>query len=73
MVLFGPQASADVKVTGVNRGSKDLISPPSGASMIHSHDCPLKLAPGGGASVIEKLCPVLSLAKLIEPLVFPLY
>src|SRR5579863_3841477 len=73
VALLGPHASAEVNVTGVNRGSEDVGSPPSGASMIHSADCPLKLAPGGGASVIEKCCPVLSLAKLIDPLVVPLY
>lgn len=49
-----------VKVTGVNLGNDDVSSPPSGASMIHSMELPLKFAgdglPGaaGGARVMLK-------------------
>src|SRR5215472_7935217 len=68
----GPQANDVVNVTGLKLGTDDLGSPPSGASMIHSQDCPSKLAPGGGASVIEKCAPLVSLAKVMEPLVLPL-
>src|SRR6266436_6122219 len=60
---FGPHPSAVVKCTGVNLGIAEVGSPPSGASIIHSIVLPLKLAPGGGAKVIEKCCPVVSLAK----------
>jgi hypothetical protein len=52
-----------LKCTGVKLGSDAVGSPPSGASMIHSILSPLKFAPGGGASVIEKCWPVASLAK----------
>src|SRR5215471_10872681 len=69
VVLFAPQPKADVKTTGENRGSEEVGSPPSGASMIHSTDWPLNDAPGGGASVMEKCCPVSLLPKLMYPAV----
>ena len=68
-VLFAPHANAEVKTTGENRGSEETGSPPSGASMIHSMDWPLNDAPGGGASVMEKCCPVSLLPKEMYPAV----
>ena len=68
-VPFGPQQTALVNTTGVKMGSNAVGSPPSGASMIHSAVLPLNVAPGGGASVIEKCWPVASLAKDTWPAV----
>jgi hypothetical protein len=67
------QAIASVKITGVKRGREEVGSPPSGASMIHSQEPPLKLAPGGGASVMLKWVPVVLLAKAMVPAVLPTY
>jgi hypothetical protein len=64
-VLFGPQPMAAVNTTGVNFGSEEVGSPPSGASMIHSQVLPLKSAPGGGARVMEKCTPVVLLTNVI--------
>ena len=72
-MLFGPQQSAVVNTTGVKMGNDDFGKPPSGASIIHSAVFPLNVAPGGGASVIEKYWPVVSLAKDTWPAVVPTY
>jgi hypothetical protein len=61
--LLALQEMADVNDTWVNLGSADSESSPSGASIIHSNELPANVAPGGGARVIEKCCPVASLAK----------
>ena len=66
--LFVPpaarQAIALVNVTGVNFASAVLVSsPPSGSSMIHSTELPLKLALVGGATVNEVCKPVVIFAK----------
>jgi hypothetical protein len=65
VALFGPHAIALVNTTGVNLGSEEVGSPPSGASIIHSQVFPLKSAPGGGARVIEKCTPVVLLTNVI--------
>src|ERR1700733_12882935 len=62
-VPFGPQQTALVNTTGVNMGSDVVGSPKPGASIIHSAVLPLNVAPGGGASVMEKCWPVVSFAK----------
>src|ERR1700722_5964438 len=67
---LGPQQIALVNTTGVKMGSEAVGSPLSGASMIHSAELPLNVAPGGGASVIEKYWPVASLAKYTWPAVW---
>jgi len=71
LVRPNAQAIASVKITGVKRGREEFGSPPSGASIIHSQEPPLKLAPGGGASVMLKWAPVVLLAKPMLPAVLP--
>lgn len=71
------QATQPVKVTGVNFGREELSSPPSGASIIHSTELPLKVAgegrfgAAGGARVMLKCALLVLLAITMFPAVVP--